>query len=87
MKPAYYQAAINIQDACNLSGVVYQFAAVLERLWEVASKNGKGTDWVNNHPICVLHSSKIASLTRSECSAVFSQAYAICSDEAEKGKE
>jgi hypothetical protein len=68
--------ALNVQDACNLSGVVRSFASVIEILWK--EPGCKGTDWVNTHPIAVLFSSKIASLTGSESSENFGKAYLDC---------
>lgn len=54
--------ALQVQDACNLSGVVHSFSRALTELRE----NGiNDTDALNNHPISVLYSDKIASLTQS----------------------
>jgi hypothetical protein len=68
--------ALAVQNACNLSGVVFGFARTMESLCELATEGGHGTDWKNTHPIAVLWSSKIASLTGSENSLDFSAAYA-----------
>ena len=57
-----YQAAIDVQDACNLSGVVFSFAEIMERLCNTAHAEGHGTDWKNHHPIAVLFADKIAAL-------------------------
>ena len=77
--------AIVVQDACNLSGVVHKFSSILtEVLWKEAHEKGYGTDWVNRHPISVMFSSKIASLTHSEMDdGVFSKAYKECKEMAE----
>lgn len=66
------QKALDIQDACNLSGVVHSFSeffsGACERFeWNTAEKN--------SHPIAVLYASKIASLTNSETLTEFSHAY------------
>ena len=53
-----------VQDACNLSGVVHSFGQVVSELWEHAREKGMGTEWVNQHPVCVLFADKMASLTR-----------------------
>lgn len=55
------KTSIDIQDACNLSGVVYSFAQFLE--WLRKEYPDKGTDWYNRHPICIMFSDKISSLT------------------------
>ncbi len=56
-----YKNALNVQDACNLSGIVHSFSRDLSRLREL--NPGMGTDEINRHAICVLYSNKIASLT------------------------
>lgn len=68
--------ALAVQDACNLSGVVHSFASAMTSIWEHARMLGLGTTWVNTHPICVMYSSKIASLTGSYDHETFSKAYA-----------
>lgn len=55
--------AIQVQNACNLSGVVSSFSRVFVVLWEQARTIGQGTQWVNNHPICILFSTQIAFLS------------------------
>lgn len=69
-----YQNALNAQSACNLSGVVRSFSEILTRLWEEANENGKGTVWVNRHPICVLFAEQIKHLAKGD----YFEAYAIC---------
>ena len=61
--------AIQVQDACNLSGVANSMGEAMSDLWAMARALGKGTDWVNNHPICRLYASKIAHLTGMFASA------------------
>lgn len=56
--------AYNVQDACNLSGVVHSFSRVFESLR--ALDECKGTDWINKHPVCVLYADKIAHLTGTQ---------------------
>lgn len=79
-----YQDAIDVQDACNLSGVVHSFSRVMPKLWEEAHAADLGTDYVNRHPIAVMYASKIASLTGSEIDGEFSKAYQACQDGAAK---
>jgi hypothetical protein len=62
------QAALDCQDACNLSGVLASFKEIVhEVLWEEARRIGKGTAWVNQHPICTLFLNKLSSLNSSDC--------------------
>lgn len=67
----HWENALLVQDACNLSGVVISFAEAMK----VLCKEGLDTDARNNHPIAILFSSKIASLTGSESMGIFSAAY------------
>ena len=53
-----YQDAINVQNACNLSGVVHSFAEVLPRIRETVHNNPD----IACHPITVLFASKISDL-------------------------
>lgn len=70
------QAAIDVQNACNLSGVVRTFAEITAVLWDEARRQRHGTDFVNQHPISQLFASKIADLTRVEYdSLTYSRAY------------
>lgn len=72
------QRALQVQDACNLSGVVRSFSLITEILWTEARAQGHGTDWVNRHPIAVMFSSKIASLCGSEDLSALSKAMDLC---------
>ena len=61
-----------VQDACNLSGVVHSFSRAITDLRE----NGiNDTDAINAHPVSILYSDKIASLTQSNDASVLSNAY------------
>lgn len=55
--------ALQCQNACNLSGVVHSWAEHLDALWAKAHDLGRGTDWVNTHPVNVLFASKVSALT------------------------
>jgi hypothetical protein len=71
--------AFNVQDACNLSGVVHSFSRLLTELRiRLDFEKKGGTENVNRHPIAALYSSKIASLTGSDYDMLFSQAYDQC---------
>lgn len=63
---ADYKEALNIQDACNLSGVVHAFSRMINKIWDEARKLNKGTEWVNNHPIAILFTEKCAHLSTGE---------------------
>jgi len=70
-----FKAALDVQDACNLSGVLHTWAKLIDKIWAEARENKLGTADVNTHPINVLFASKVASLTGCELSAQFSEAY------------
>lgn len=57
------QTAIDIQNACNLSGVIFTWAEVMASISKEASAQSQGTDWKNNHPINVLFANKVADMT------------------------
>jgi hypothetical protein len=62
------RVALDCPDACNLSGVLASFKEIVhDVLWPEARRLGKGTEWVNQHPICTLFLSKLASLNGSKC--------------------
>lgn len=72
LEPKDYQDAIDVQDACNLSGVVLAFGRVLSKMMDDPSI--RGTRDRNRHPISVLYADKILSLTGDD----FSTAYEVC---------
>ena len=81
-----WQNAIDVQDACNLSGVVHTFSDVISRIWWEANKRGEGTNWVNTHPIVVLYVSKLATLSDSDSCLAFSRAYETVTKHLEETK-
>lgn len=56
--------ALQVQDACNLSGVVHGFARAIIRLRELHPD--LDTDAINKHDICILWADKIAHLTGTQ---------------------
>jgi hypothetical protein len=58
------RVAIDMQNACNLSGLVHDFPNLLRPVWNEAHRLNKGTDYVNTHPIIVMVISKLCDLTR-----------------------
>lgn len=80
LTPEQYKRAIDVQNACNLSGVVHDFSRVMTRVWVEARKVGRGTDWVNTHPLVILYSNKISSMCGSSDSYQFSTAYDACKE-------
>lgn len=68
------QEVLDCQDAINLSGCVHAFSkATTELRALLEQEEGFSTTKLNRHPICIMWSSKIASLTGSDVD--FSKAY------------
>lgn len=71
--------ALDVQFACNLSGVVHSFSRVMSSLCKIKPD----TDWRNRHPIAVLFATQIASLTRvaaiADDACEYDRAYEWCS--------
>lgn len=58
------QEALDVQSACNLSGCIHAFSRTITELRSLLeAEGGFSTDKLNQHHICVLFASKIASLT------------------------
>lgn len=58
---ALIQEALQVQNACNLSGILHSFVAVVQRLKEL--KPDYSTDAISQHRACKLFADKIISLT------------------------
>lgn len=56
------KSAVLIQDACNLSGVVFEFARCMQAICDEAQRLGKGTQWKNQHPIVTAFLLKLSDL-------------------------
>lgn len=54
--------AIQVQDACNLSGVVQSFAKAIKELWQLKNAKSAGTSDINRHRLCRLYADKIKQL-------------------------
>jgi len=63
LTPHDYNMAFNTQNACNLSGISKWFATVLDKIWDEARERKRGTDWVNQHPICRLMAEQVSHLS------------------------
>lgn len=79
-----YANAIFAQSACNLSGIVFGFASVMQRICNEANAGGHGTDWKNSHPIARLYAEQIAHLTGSGMPDGGSNDYHRAHDECER---
>ena len=81
-----YRTALEIQDASNLSGVVYQFARDMKLICDEVRAAGGGTDHINRHPACRLFAEQIAWLAGAgSCSnhKSYLRAHALCKQKAD----
>ena len=83
--------AIFVQQACNLGGVANAFQKAVMSVWEEAHRIGKGTDWVNRHPIIRLFLEQMAwlncvSITDRNTKRDYFKCYDIC-EKIAKGEE
>jgi hypothetical protein len=63
------QTAIDCQNACNAAGVAHSLAStVFPVIWQHARRTGKGTNWVNSHPIVYVMLHKLVDLNDSDVS-------------------
>jgi hypothetical protein len=67
------QTALDIQDACNLSGLVYSFSSCMDDICEASRVHGHGTSWKNKHPIVTLFLLKMAEL--NGCGSTLHESY------------
>jgi hypothetical protein len=70
------QVAMDVQSACNLSGVVHSFSDIIREVRARLDAEGKGgNDNLHKHPVCVLFATQIAYLTGCENGMNYSNAH------------
>ncbi len=68
------QQALDIQDACNLSGVAFAFAKAVQAVCDESHKLASaGTDWRNTNPVITMHLLKMAEM--NGCGSTLDAAY------------
>jgi hypothetical protein len=72
------QAALDVQNASNLSGVCYTLAQAMEAVCDEAYKHAHGTEWKNSHPIVTLFLLKMAEL--NGCGSTLDPSYGPAED-------
>jgi hypothetical protein len=72
------QWALECQDACNLSGVTHSYDKAVHAIFEESQRLGKGTDWINKHPIVTLFLSKLCSLNGGYFECDYGAASSAC---------
>jgi hypothetical protein len=59
---ALWQEALDVQNACNLGGLIHDFPRVITAVQEDAHALGEGTAYVNTHPLVRLWLDKLCDL-------------------------
>jgi hypothetical protein len=59
---AQWQEAMDVQNACNLSGLVYSLPGVMDAICAEQDEEGYGTSERNTHPLLQLWLDKLCSL-------------------------
>ena len=62
--------ALSVQDACNLSGVVFAMHQATAIIWQEAHKRALGTEFVNTHPVMILFIDKLCHLAKYDQSGI-----------------
>ena len=60
--PYHAQLVIDIQSACNASGVIHSLDKVITGLWEMPQAKKIGTAWVNQHPVVTMFLAQLIHL-------------------------
>lgn len=86
LTPQDYADALYVQSACNLSGVVFAFAKVMEKICKDSEEGKHGTEWKNTHPISQMYAEQIRYLACGsyEREDGYGGAYEACEKEALK---
>lgn len=66
LTPTDYERVLHSQDACNLSGIVFEFSRAMKKICNEANRDGRGTEWKNTHPISRLYAEQIMHLTSAK---------------------
>jgi hypothetical protein len=61
-----YADAVDSQTACNLGALAHSFERVITKFQYEARLFGRGTDWINEHPIVRLYAEQFSHLS-SRC--------------------
>ena len=78
--------ALDVQNGCNASGVVFSLSKAMEAICEESNRRGgEGTDWKNKHPILYLYVNKLADMTGQNPFDIteYGRAYRLCEKIAE----
>lgn len=82
MKTEHATMALHSQSAGNSSALVHSLSKALDEVWAEAREKGKGTTYVNTHPLVVMMVTQLAHLAELGISNqdAYSVAYGIVND-------
>jgi hypothetical protein len=81
-----YKDAMYSQGACNLGAIIHGWQRAIVQLQKEAHENGKGTEWVNTHPVNVLFAEQVFHLAGNRDPLVYMRAYNECAEKSEAEK-
>ena len=74
-----YAEVLQLQDASNISGLVHYFSRVMYKLMSERDAKKHGMEWVEKHPIVILLTDKLMSLTK-QTTLDYAKAYEACKE-------
>ncbi len=78
-----YETALLVKGVSNLSGLVHGLAQAMKLIALEAKEQGRGPEYINNHPIVRVYLEQIKSL----CTADYAASYKICKERSRKSWE
>ncbi len=75
-----YETALLVKGVSNLSGLVHGLAQAMKLIALEAKEQGRGTEYINNHPIVRVYLEQMRSL----CMTDYAASYKICKDRSRK---
>lgn len=83
MAQRIYQQALDVQSACNLSGVIYSLKEVADKVWEEIRSGTSDVKKFADHPVMRLFAEQIYHLAAHQD---WHDAYEICQKKVGEGK-
>ncbi len=78
-----YETALLVKGVSNLSGLVHGLAQAMKFISLEANEQGRGREYVNNHPIVRVYLQQMKSL----CTADYAASYKTCKERSRKSLE
>jgi hypothetical protein len=78
-----YETALLVKGVSNLSGIVHGLSQAMKLISLEAKEQGRGTEYVNNHPIVRVYLEQMKSL----CTADYAASHRSCKERSRKSLE